>query len=223
MNRAIYTLCRHAIRFIRMQCLDTRTLHLDRLNRDDTFLIACTHISHLEPMLLSSMIDKPIRWIARTEYYRPFLANRLLDLSGAIPIQRTGQPPVKAIRSSIQYLKQGDLVGIFPEGGLMRRDGAIIRGGVNKSGAAVIAMRANVPIIPVVMLGTEKLNAVEPWLPGKCYKLWIGVGNAVWPTHAGRRNRRQHRIALTQQIGAEFIETYQQMLAAFNLRDDQIP
>jgi 1-acyl-sn-glycerol-3-phosphate acyltransferase len=223
MDRMIYRLCCRGISFVRLQCLDVQTLRFDRLRRHGPFIIACTHVSHLEPVLLSSMIDRPVRWVARAEYYRPWALRRLLNLSGAISIQRTGQPPVRAVRRSVERLRAGEIVGIFPEGGVMRKRQAIFRGGVCKGGVATIAMRARVPVVPVIMLGTEKLNAIEPWYPGRATKVWIAVGDAIDPPPADRTARRAGRRALTAELRDAFISLYQDTLEHFDLTDADIP
>ncbi len=223
MDVKFYTLGHYATRFVRMMCLDVKTLHLDRLDRPGPYLIACSHMGNLEPVLLSSMMDRRVRWIARTEYYRTWIGNLFLTRCGTIPIQRTGQPPVRAIRRSIEHLAAGEIVGIFPEGGVQRREQVIFRGGVNRGGAAVIAMMARVPILPVIMLGTEKFNQVDPWLPGRGGKLWISVGEPIIPPPATRTTRRQLRRDLTTTVGRQFVELYQQTLSHFGLRDEQVP
>lgn len=223
MSGIFYRVCCRGIGFVRMQCLDLRTLRFDRMRRQDPFIIACTHVSHLEPVLLSSMLDRPVRWVARTEYYRPKPLRTLLNLSGAIPIQRSGQPPVRAMRRSIERLRAGEIVGIFPEGGVLRSRQAIFRGGVCKGGVATIALRARVPVVPVIMLGTEKLNTVEPWYPGRRAKLWVSVGEAIQPPASDRRSRRSARHALTADIRERFVRLYRETLDHFQLDDARVP
>jgi len=223
MDGRFYTFGCYLTRLARMMCLDVKTLHLDRLHGTGPFLIACTHMGNLEPVLLSSMMPRPVRWVARKEYYRTWIGNQFLTRCGTIPIQRTGQPPVKAIHRSVQHLHNGEIVGIFPEGGVQRRQQCIFRRGVNRGGVSVIAMRANVPIVPVVMLGTEKFNQIEPWLPGRAAKLWISVGEPIAAPACTRVSRRRVRLALTETITERFVSLYQQTLHHFNLPDEKVP
>ncbi|MBC7784564.1 MAG: 1-acyl-sn-glycerol-3-phosphate acyltransferase [Burkholderiales bacterium] len=200
-------------------------MHLDRLDRPGPFVIACTHISHLEPFLLSSMMERPVHWIARAEMYRNPLVARILRLAGSIPIRRASRA-VRAIRTSIDTLGRGGIVGIFPEAGVAHGRDAIIRGGAFKGGASLIAVRAGVPILPVVMLGTDKLNAVEPWLPGSRTKIWIGVGEPVMSAckfDAPISERRIARLELSRRLGNAFVTTYGEMRGAFELRERQVP
>jgi 1-acyl-sn-glycerol-3-phosphate acyltransferase len=223
MNQTIYRLCCRGIDFVRTQCLDVRTLGLIRLRRQGPFIIACTHVSHLEPFLLSSMIDRHVRWVARTEYYRPVALRTVLNWSGAIPIQRTGQPPVRAIRSAVRSLRAGELVGIFPEGGVMRGRDAVFRGGVCKGGVATISLLAGVPILPVIMIGTEKLNSIEPWFPGRRAKLWVSVGEAIEPPACDRSTRRAARRRLVETVRERFVGLFAETLDHFALHEARIP
>ena len=64
------------------------------------------------------------------------------------------------------------MVGIFPEGGVASGKDSMCRGGRMKGGACLIARRANVPIIPCVILGVHTLNRVAPWIPFRRGHLW---------------------------------------------------
>jgi 1-acyl-sn-glycerol-3-phosphate acyltransferase len=208
-------------RWAHRACLEKTTLHAHRLNMPGPFLIACTHISHLEATIVSGMIRRTVYWVAREEYFRQPGLGHFLRLFQSILVTRD-KPSFAGIRQSIAHLKHGELVGIFPEGGVMRGRDAIFRSGPIKLGMCVIARRAGVPIVPVVVLGTEKLNAVEPWIPGACAKVAVIVGEPIYPTpsHAPLREQRRE---LGARVQASFISIYRELLDRTGIDAADVP
>src|SRR3954468_18861925 len=81
------------------------------------FIIAATHIGHVEPAIVSCLVDRRIDWITRLEFYGHPLAAWGLRRLETICVKRDGVP-VSTIRTAIDRLRRGRLVGIFPEGGV---------------------------------------------------------------------------------------------------------
>jgi 1-acyl-sn-glycerol-3-phosphate acyltransferase len=113
------------------------------------------------------------------------------------------------------------VVGIFPEGGVVHGTAAAIRGGPIKRGVCVIARRARVPVVPVVLLGTEKLTAIGPWLPARRGRVWIAFGEPLTCDHA--LPRRQARIEMAERLSAAMVSLYHELLDASGLTDSQVP
>jgi 1-acyl-sn-glycerol-3-phosphate acyltransferase len=97
-------------------------------------------------------------FMAKEELFRPKLLSHLMGSLGAFPVSR-GRLDRKVLRQTMQMLADGLVVVIFPEG--MRSPGGRLRAAF--PGAALIALRSGVPIIPVGITGTEKLKGVA-WL-----------------------------------------------------------
>ena len=129
---------------------------------------------------------------------------------------------MSAIRTSIQRLGMGRVVGVFPEGGVKIGPEAAFRGGLIKGGAAVIARRARVPVIPVVVLGTDKLAGIDPWLPARRGRVWVNFGRPVFPIliEPRRRVARQMMNCLLQR---EFVNLYHELLQTCGLDDSVAP
>src|SRR5262249_49924951 len=116
------------------------------------------------------------------------------------------------------------IVGIFPEGGVVRGTDAVFRGGPMKRGVCVVGIRAGVPVVPVVVLGTERLNSVSPWLPARRGRLWIAFGREIQPPPLRPGvSRRGARFQMADQIQSEFIRAYRELLSHSGLADAQIP
>lgn len=126
-------------------------------------LIASNHQSYLDPFLISIPIKRPLRFLAWDAALEWPLAGKIMKLLGAWPLQLDGSDPA-AIRRSIQWLRGGEALVIFPEGGRGQPDGSM---GRFKGGAVRIAMDAGVPILPVTIQGANNAWPREHRLPRK--------------------------------------------------------
>ncbi len=111
------------------------------------FVVAGNHASMLDPFVLAAAIPRSIRFLAKSELWSVPLLPSWLRSVEAISVERGGSD-VAAIRAAIDALENGEVVGIFPEGGVMR-EGPWLRG------AARMALAAGVPLLPVRLLGTR--------------------------------------------------------------------
>ena len=212
---------RWPIRLIRNQCVVEFVLDRRRLERPGGFVLATTHHSHLEPAIIGCHTRRTIHWIARVEFFRHRVVAAALRLCGALPIDRQGRS-VRTLRRAIALARAGEIVGIFPEGGVTTGPAAMVRGGGLKRGACVIACRAGVPIVPVVVLGTERLNRIRPWLPAKRARVWVAYGRTVELPPASV-HRRAARFEMADRLQAEFVRLYRELLARSGVSDGEVP
>lgn len=219
-----YSLARSLAAFVRNQCIVEFVLNRRQLQRQGGFIVACTHLSHLEPALVSVHSRRPIYWLARVEFFRVWWFRPFLKLVRAISVNRQGVAAA-AIRRAIRLARRGEIVGIFPEGGVAHGPAAIIRGGPMKRGVCVIAMHAGVPIIPCVVLGFDQLTRVSPWLPAKRGRVWVAYGDPIYPPAElpSRSRRREARFQMADQLQAAFATLYAQLLERANLSDTIAP
>ncbi|MBN2113560.1 MAG: 1-acyl-sn-glycerol-3-phosphate acyltransferase [Acidimicrobiia bacterium] len=115
-------------------------------------VVAANHFSHLDPVMVSLAVGRPIRYLAVDELYgRSEFFDRLTFWLGAIPMSRS-RAPVGALRLALAELAAGGTVGLYPEG--MR---VWVWGEARpKRGAAWLARRAGVPLLPVAVAGSEE-------------------------------------------------------------------
>lgn len=225
MSPSFYQATKLVCRFIKFQCVRETVLHPERTERPGGLLLAATHISHLEPILISAALHRKVRWMARIEFYRKWWGASVLDRGGAFPVDRFGYS-LPAIRSGIRLVRDGHLVGIFPEGGVAQGRNSMLRGGPIKQGVCTISLRTGVPIVPVVVLGTEKLNRVGPWLPFRRARVYIAFGREVAPPagpSTGRLWKREDRQHLADRLRTEVEATYRELLEHAGLRDADTP
>ena len=225
MGSTFYRAARAAFCVPRLACIREHVTGHARANREGPFILACSHISHLEPVFVSSYVRRHIRWMSRIEFYRPPFGT-LLDLTGAFPVDRFGNPS-PAIRTAVRLLNQGEIIGMFPEGGVSLAKDSVLRGAPIKQGVCSIAIQTQAPVIPVVVLGTHTLNAIKPWLPTKSARVYIAFGEEVQPPQRSSGGPQQSRRTLRQEMAPRliqaFTQTYRDLLQHANLSDTQFP
>lgn len=126
---------------------------LDNIPQEGGLLIASNHQSYLDPFLISVPISRPLRFLAWSEALEWPVAGKMMRLMGAWPLQIQGSDPA-AIRRSIQWLRDGGALVIFPEGGRGLPNGSMVR---FKGGAVRLALEAEVPILPVTIRGANRV------------------------------------------------------------------
>jgi 1-acyl-sn-glycerol-3-phosphate acyltransferase len=121
-------------------------------------IIAPNHRSYLDGVFILSVLKpRPVRFMGKEEFFQvnPVLS-RFAAWVGAYPVNR-GTADMKAVKRSIRMLKRGELVGIFPEGTRIRREGQEV---TYHEGVALIAAMADAPVIPVRIWGSERISPV---------------------------------------------------------------
>jgi 1-acyl-sn-glycerol-3-phosphate acyltransferase len=107
-------------------------------------VIACTHVGLLDALLVTQVLRRPTRFMAAAGVFRVPLVGMVMRAAGCFPVRR-GERDTAAVRQAIEIARAGGLVGIFPQGGLRRGTGL----DELHRGAAMIALRAGVPLVPV--------------------------------------------------------------------------
>jgi 1-acyl-sn-glycerol-3-phosphate acyltransferase len=134
----------------------------DNLPAEGGFVLACNHVSSLDPWPLGLPIwpRRFLRFMAKSElYWWPL--SLVLNGAGAFPVRR-GQNDTVAIETAVRLAQAGNVIAMFPEGtrrqkGLVKRHEARPR-----SGAARIALEAGVPLVPAAVAGTDRLLRLGP-------------------------------------------------------------
>ena len=119
--------------------------------QDGPFIIVANHSSLLDPVILGVSIKPKIIFVAAAYLFEIRWLGYLLRKANSIPVQREND--IKAIKQSLKILQQGGVLGIFPEGGVDRqKDDLPI-----KAGAAYLATKVGVPIVPIRIKGADKV------------------------------------------------------------------
>lgn len=182
------------------------------------FIVASNHISHFDPPLISGSFRRELRrdidWLAMQELFGHPAAKRFFEGANVIPVNRNGGDRT-SLRIALRRLALGRVVGIFPEGGI--RDGAasILNGAPMKAGAALLAGMSQAPIVPVVILGSDRLYNKRRWFPGRRATVWIGIGRVFSPL--------PDRAETEKRLAEEIVGLRDRVIAKYGLTEKDLP
>lgn len=112
-------------------------------------LLACNHLSGLDPFLVVAACSHPIRFMIAEEEYERFGLRWLFRGAGCIPVARSGRVDI-AFNSTLEALNNGEVVLLFPEGGINHTKQPLLK---VKGGIIKLSKLAEVPITPLRVIG----------------------------------------------------------------------
>jgi 1-acyl-sn-glycerol-3-phosphate acyltransferase len=152
----------------------------DNIPPEGPFIAVGNHASDFDPPFLSIAMQRPIAFMAKEQLFRIPLLGQGIRLYGAYPVRR-GESDRKALRSAMQYLEQGWGAGLFI-GGTRTSDGRIAE---PKLGAAWIAAKMQVPLLPVSLWNTHNIRGKIK--PGEV-PVTIRIGKLIDPPSSTQRS-----------------------------------
>ena len=220
MKTAVYHAGKLLVKFVFGFIARIRVIGRQNANCAGGFLLAANHISHFDPFLIGLTVRRKIGWMTMAEFFRPPAVGVLLRSIDAFPAERD-RADLKTIRAAIDRLKNGRIVGIFPEGGI--RDGArsLLEGAPLRPGAATLARIADVPVVPCVILGTDRLYAKKQWLPFRRTPVWIAFGQPISSFPELQKSQARERI--DSELAAAFKNLYVELCEKFRLKREDLP
>lgn len=183
-------------------------------------VMVSNHISHFDPPLLSGWLPRKIDWIAMAELFGASWSRAAFHWLDVIPVDRTGDDRT-ALRHALKRLAGGRMIGVFPEGGI--RDGreSILAGAEMREGAFLLASKARCPVVPVVILGSERLYNVKNWIPWRRARVFIAVGEPVHPIDG--LGRGAARARMREDTAAALIRLKDRLITDCGLTEDDLP
>jgi 1-acyl-sn-glycerol-3-phosphate acyltransferase len=134
---------------------------VEHIPNSDGLIIAANHQTYIDPFWISIPVKRPVRYLAWDKAFSWPVAGKLIRILGAWPLEVEGKDS-RSIRRSIQWLRNGGVVVIFPEGGRGLPCGGMVK---FKTGAMRMALEAGVPILPVTIRGAHRVWPVGQRLP----------------------------------------------------------
>lgn len=142
---------------------------IENIPEDKGFILCCNHTHFMDVAFLIVNIKRKINFMAKKELFKNKLIGKFLSLMGAFPVDRGAGKGVPAIKIAEDIFKNGEIMGIFPEG-TRSKDGIPKKA---KSGVAIIAYETKAPILPISIYYEGKLKLFK--------KVTIRIGKIINP------------------------------------------
>ena len=174
-----------------------RTEGRDQVPVEGALVVIANHGSHLDPPLLAHALGRPVAFMAKAELFRVPLFGRLIRACGAYPVSR-GTGDRAAIRTASERLRRGWAIGLFLDG-TRRADGRVH---APQLGAALLAARCGVPLLPVAIINSHR--ALGPQGGGlRLVPVHVRIGTPIPPPASpGRDELERVTGAAQEQINA---------------------
>ncbi|MBP8717756.1 MAG: lysophospholipid acyltransferase family protein [Candidatus Caldatribacteriota bacterium] len=174
-------------------------------NYKGPIIIAANHVSYLDPIIVGISVKRPINFIAKKEVFDVPILGYILRKLGVIPVDKKNTNPT-SIKKTITLLKEGHILGIFPEG-TRSLDGKLLK---LNSGIIKIALQTNAPIIPIGLNGTFDVYPPHAKIPAffKRKNIYVNFGKPIYLDSSRRKDAEYLKESL-QKIENEIKELAQ--------------
>lgn len=128
---------------------------INKKRTDDSYpsVIVCNHLSNADSFMVGTCFNKKIFFLCKKEWFKNKLVGGFLRLIGGVPIDRENTD-LNAIKECFKVLKDGNNLGIFPEGTRNKTDNLLLP---FKNGVGMIALRSKVTVIPLFIYKKPKM------------------------------------------------------------------
>lgn len=152
MNKVYLWFWRLAFNVIFKRFYHVHIYGLENVPETGAVIVAPNHVSNFDPPLIGCALPRHINFMAKEELFHNFFMRHLITWLGAFPVRRNAVDKI-AIRKAMDILKNGLVLGIFPEG----RRNPYHEMGEFHDGVASLALRMGVPVIPTAIIGSEEM------------------------------------------------------------------
>ena len=180
-------------------------------------ILASNHLSVVDSIFLPLMVERPVTFAAKSEYFtgtrwRDKVVGAYLRSTNQLSTDRAGARAAQAmLDAALDLLNSGELFGIYPEG-TRSPDGRLYRG---RTGIGYLALNSGAPVIPVAMVGTERILPPGHRVP-RPGKIEIRIGEPLtFDQFRGQTGARQRRAVTDEVVQAiqklsdqEFVPMY---------------
>jgi len=185
---------------------------------DGPAILASNHLSFSDSIFLPVAVPRPVVFLAKSEYFKGKglkgkLTAAFFRMTNQLPMDRSGgAASASSLSGGVDVLNEGGLLGIYPEG-TRSPDGRLYRG---KTGVAKLVLSTGVPVVPVAMIGTDKVQPIGRRIPN-IRRVGTIIGKPLdFSRYQGLENDRFIQRSVTDEImyeimrlsGQEYVDAY---------------
>ena len=202
-DRTVNRVVRGAVRPVYRLLTPVHVENAANLPSSGGVILAANHISFFDTVVLMLSVPRRTFFVGKAEYLDSWKTRRLFPALGLIPIERqAARQAMGALHVAAGALTQGHVLGIYPEG-TRSRDGLLHRG---HSGVAQLALMTGAPVVPVGLVGTDRIQPIGVRVPRPYRHASIRFGPPIDPAHYGGPTRRRR-----QQLTVDLMEAIRQL------------
>lgn len=182
-------------------------------------IFASNHLSFIDSIAIPVAAPRPVHFLAKSSYFEGsglggWASRQFFTAIGAIPVQRgVGQAALDALDQQRKLLEDGSAVALYPEG-TRSLDGRLYKG---RTGVAFLALQTGAPVVPVGLIGTDKVMPVGATMPSLKHRVTVRFGEPLDLSHHGPADSgRARRLATDEIMTAIHALSGQELANAYN-------
>jgi len=187
---------------------------METVPRTGAALLLCNHISHFDPSYLGVKFPRYIHFMADKPLLKIPVFGKMLEWGYVFPVDRT-KNDIGALKTALQRLKAGNVVGIFPEEGIRQGPRSVLGGGEMPVGSASLWKKTGVPVIPMVIIGSDQMYAWRDWF--RHPRVFVRAGKPIPCDPNATREELREKIAVAWR------ELFDGMVRDHQIRPDELP
>lgn len=171
---------------------------LENVPEKGGYILAMNHFNHIDPVFIAIAHRRRIYFLTKEKAFKKLKSIFWVRLTKQIPVKEGNSD--SAIKKSVEYSKNGKVIGIFPEGTTvgaprLRRF---------RTGVARIALEAKIPIIPVALINTTEILSERYYIPKKIKQVTVRIGKPLYlKKYYGRQNDRKITKSVANKVRLE--------------------
>ncbi len=182
-------------------------------------IFASNHLSFIDSIAIPVAAPRPVHFLAKASYFEGkgisgWASREFFTAIGAIPVQRgAGQAALDALEQQRQLLEADKAVALYPEG-TRSLDGRLYKG---RTGVAFLALQTGAPVVPVGLIGTDKVMPVGAKMPSLTHRVTVKFGEPLDLAHHGpAASGKARRLATDDIMAAIHALSGQELANAYN-------
>jgi 1-acyl-sn-glycerol-3-phosphate acyltransferase len=177
-------------------------------------LLVSNHISHADPPYMTAKFPRIVHFMADKPLVEIPVLGKMMVWGHVFAIDRT-KSDRGALRTAMARLEGGNVVGIFPEKGIRHGKTSVLGGAELPIGTASLWKMMDVPVIPMVIIGSDQMYAKKNYL--RRPRVFVRVGKVLPPDKSASREELRDRIA------AAWRELFEAMKRDYDIRPEELP